>query len=354
MNNEEIDMSGLAVQTLEGALIARITVFENQELASEATGKACTSIADQLAVVRGLSTYVPDLSTVAGDKDARAKRALCVACRTGAKKVRLKALEPLKAIEKVLIKMEQDIEQEVRSVEEPLDSAIKIEEDRKEQEKIVKAQAEAIRVQKIQDLLSVFRGWPSAMIGATSAEIQDKIARCEKSVIKEETFQEFAKDAQASKTASIAQLQQLLASTLEQEQKSKELETARAEEAAKNARIKELEAMLAAQGVSSDPEEKSELNLTGEQAQVLATAVMRHQIVPASSEAEADALFDDDPGLLEDLLETEELASAVQDAMAYHDAIVEILTAGQDTQAMPNHMKFRAFVVAKCKEVLEG
>ena len=368
MSDQEIDMSGLAVQTPEGALIARITVFDNQELASEATGKACTSIADQLRVIKGLSTYVPDLSTTSGDKEARQTRALCVACRTGAKKVRLKAVEPLKAVEKVLLRMEQDIEQEVRSVEEPIDAAIKIEEDRKEQEKLAKAQAEAVRIQKIQDLLSVYRGWPASMIGSTSAEIQGKIARCEKSVINEEVFMEFTKDAQAAKSASVAQLQQLLASTLEQEEKNKELETARAQQDAKDKRIAELEAMLAKTSVTNLT--AAEVDTAIEQVKEELGAV-GFTVTVSTADAEAAALFGDEPTIVDEIMEvmenpgpsvpedadddeTAEFVSDVEDAMAYHDTIIEILAAAQNTQAYPNHMKFRAFVVTKCKEVLEG
>jgi hypothetical protein len=355
MSNEEIDMSGLAVQTPEGALIAKITVFENQALASEATGKSCTSIMDQLRVVKGYGDYVPDLSTASGDKEARQARALCVSCRTGAKKVRMLVKEKwLTPIEKSLMRMEGDIEQQVREIEEPIDAAIKLEEDRKEQEKEAKRQAEAIRVQKIQDMLSVLRGWPNSMIGSTSAEIQDKIARCEKSVIKEEVFQEFVKDAQAAKSASIAQLQQLLASTLEQEVKTKELEAAKAEQDAKDSRIAELEAMLASAGLSP------------EDTQAISAGVQEvcAEIQTEAEDAEASALFDDEPPVVdvdnpgpsvpEAEAATDELMSAVEDAMAYHDAIVEILAMAQNTTAMPNHMKFRAYVTAKCKEVLEG
>lgn len=385
MSNDEIDMSGLAVQTAEGALVARITVFENQALAAEATGKACTSINDQLRVVKGFADYVPDLSTTAGDKEARAARALCVACRTGAKKTWDLASAPLKAVSAAGLRMVKDIEMQVREIEEPLDAAIKIEEDRKEQEKIAKAQAEANRIKKIQDLLSIFRSWPVSMIGSTSAEIQDKIARSEKSVINEDVFQEFTKDAQSAKSASIAQLTQLLASTLEQEEKSKELLAAKAEEAAKDSEIAELRRLLAEMGAdptkpihitSSETIDRGmeilERRRSGETIEEIISTGQSF-IVHREEESEAEALFADPPcdkvdATMEQISNlpvnttpevnddesTGELLSAVEDALVYHDAIVEILATAQNTQTMPNHMKFRAFVVSKCKEVLEA
>lgn len=182
-----------------------------------------------LADLRGrLKSIVFDVTTTAGDKVARAARKECVTLRTALEDKRLE----LNAKDHERIKGRnleaKRITTEIEALEGPIDSQIKAEETRKENERKAKAEAERQRIERIQSRIDEIRQYPLNIVGTSSANIEGIL----KTVVEleiGESFQELKQQAEGAKATTLIRLRAALANAQAMEVEQARLATERAE-----------------------------------------------------------------------------------------------------------------------------
>lgn len=100
-----------------------------------------------------------DLTTVAGDKAARAARLELVTLRTALEKRRKEFKQPALEFGKLIDSEAARITVEIRKLADPIDAQIRADEERREREREAKRQAEAARVAKMEQELSAIRAF---------------------------------------------------------------------------------------------------------------------------------------------------------------------------------------------------
>lgn len=190
-----------------------------------------------------------DLTTTKGDKAARQLRKMLVSSRTMVERVRKERNEKLRA--QVAEEINQcnlgaaALTRVITSLEQPLDTLIRLDEERRERERKEREEAERHRVAALQQRIRDITDVAVRAVDLPSAEIQQKLDLVVRFQI-DESFAEQAPIALNAKNETVSRLQDLLA-------KAKRLEAER-EEAERNKR--ELERLQAEQRAAAEAEER--------------------------------------------------------------------------------------------------
>lgn len=174
------------------------------------------------------ANVVFDVATTKGMEAARKGRAEIRGYRTALeakrKEIKAPALERCRLIDEEA----KRITGELVALEDPIDSLIKAEEQRKEAERAAKELAERQRVTKIHERIGSLAELVATKTGRSSAEIERTIETVE-SWTPDGWAAEFTEQAQAAKAAALAKLGELRAAAIEQEAEQARLKAEREE-----------------------------------------------------------------------------------------------------------------------------
>lgn len=176
-----------------------------------------------------------DVSTTAGMTEAKAARAAVRGYRVALEKTRIEIKAPALERTRLIDAEAKRITAELLTIEEPIDSAIKAEEQRKADEKAAKERAEAERIEAIRFRIDHFQERVIAASNRDSKTIQAILADLEAYKLDEQDYQEMLPAAVSAKITAIEKLE-----ALRDERMAYEAEQARikAEQEAETARIK--------------------------------------------------------------------------------------------------------------------
>lgn len=180
-----------------------------------------------------------DLTTTKGDAAARTARKELVGLRSALESRRKEFKAPVLAMGAVIDQKAKAITTAILALETPIDQQIKADEARREEERRLKAEAEARRVAMLRQRIDYMRSVAVRAVGKPSSEVQAKIDLLDKTVIGED-FAEFREEAAAVHAEVLAQLCDMLATVQAQEAEAKRL----AEEREADARRQRYEAKL--------------------------------------------------------------------------------------------------------------
>jgi colicin import membrane protein len=171
---------------------------------------------------------VYDVTTTAGMNDARAARAAIREPRYEIERIRKAAKAPILALGKKLDAEAARITSELEKLEQPIDDAIKVEEDRKEREKERRIQAELARVEALQERVAELRGCPNLTASSGSELIAGHIGDLERLLV-DESLQEYQQAGADAKAAGLARLRELHAAALTHEAEQARIKAEREE-----------------------------------------------------------------------------------------------------------------------------
>lgn len=196
-----------------------------------------------LADLRNASKEAFDVTTKEGNKAAREFVQRCVSTRTAAQEAYTSWNRPVMDIQKKAREKRDYIIGEVEKVETPVYDQIKADERRKEEERIAKAKAEAERIEAHQSGLKAINELPRHGLNATSAEINEAIARLESpAFLTQRDWEEYADQAKEAVAAAIETLRAHLANATAREELAAMKAQQEAEAAARRAEEEKAEA----------------------------------------------------------------------------------------------------------------
>jgi len=246
-----------------------------------------------------------DLTTTAGDKDARAARMELVALRTGLEAKRKELKAPAMEFGKKIDAEAKRITDQIKGLEDPIDAQIKADEARREAEREAKRRAEAARVAKHEHAIGLIRGYVTSAIGSSSAHIrtlQEGLATVDTSEALLEEFSITAARVKAEVQAKLIELHdaaaqgeaeaaRLAAEREAQRQEAARLAAQRAELEAQQAELRRAqEAMAKAQREAADAQRKAEEARAAAQAERDAQAIADQLAAAKAREVDAQAL----------------------------------------------------------------
>lgn len=186
---------------------------------------------DRLAAARAdavKAAETMDVSTKPGMAVAITQRATFRAIRIEAENARKARKAPILEIGRLLDSRHEEIEAEVKAIENKFDAAIKAEEKRIEDEKQARIIAEQNRVAAIRARIAVIERKAIDAMDLNSEQIGKEIAALEEMPI-DESFAEFKQDVAAAKIAALHAMEKILKSTIEAEEREKQAEADRKE-----------------------------------------------------------------------------------------------------------------------------
>lgn len=218
------------------------------------------------ALSEKFSSYTPDLSTAAGEKEARSCRQELVKIRTGATKIYEELNAPLLDAQRQARKIRDEIVAAAEKFEGPIDAAIKAKEAEREAEKQRKAEAEAARVKTIRDRIANIASVPVAAVSLNSEQIQAVINDLVNLDINQERFAEFQDEAEALALDVVGKLLVMQGAAAAREAEAlrlaaerAELERLRAEQAERDRKAAEQRAAEEAAAAAKLKQEQDEL-----------------------------------------------------------------------------------------------
>ena len=158
-----------------------------------------------------------DMTTTAGDKEARAARLELVATRTALEAKRKELKAPAIEFGKQIDVAAARIAAAIKSLEDPIDAQIKADEARREAEREAKRKAEAERVAKHEDGIAIIREYATRCANWKAADIANAIIVLEPVQTTEAEFEEFALTATRVKAETLSKLHELRQAALERE-----------------------------------------------------------------------------------------------------------------------------------------
>jgi hypothetical protein len=194
-----------------------------------------TETAAAIAVLREKYCTVFDVTTTKGMDEAKKARAEVKGYRVALEKVRKEIKAPALERSRLIDEEAKRITAELQAIEEPIDEAIKAEEQRKEDEKAAKAKAEAARLAGIAAKVSALRHLVSLIANQPAAIISAELEKVQKLELSEAEYQEFMPDALEALTEARKDLQAALNTRLLYEAEQARI---KAEQEAEAARIK--------------------------------------------------------------------------------------------------------------------
>lgn len=176
-----------------------------------------------------------DVSTTSGMADAKEARATVRGYRVALEKTRVEIKAPALERTRLIDAEAKRITAELLAIEEPIDAAIKAEEQRKIEEKAAKELAEATRVESIKRRIAFIESRVIAASNKDSKTIADILNDLERTKLDEADYQEMLPAAVSAKITAIEKLEAML-----NERIAYEAEQARikAEQEAESARIR--------------------------------------------------------------------------------------------------------------------
>lgn len=175
-----------------------------------------------------------DLSTTSGMTEAKAARATIRGYRVALEKTRVEIKAPALERTRLIDAEAKRITAELLAIEDPIDAAIKAEEQRKADEKAAKERAEAARVEAIKLRIAYFSDRFIAASNRDSKTIQAILDDVKEAKLDEQDYQEMLPAAVAAKIAAIEKLEDMRDERLAYEA---EQERIKAEQEAESARI---------------------------------------------------------------------------------------------------------------------
>lgn len=207
-----------------------------------------------------------DLTTTAGDKEARQDRMRLVKLRTSLDRLRKDQNADHKAIIDGNNAFAKAITERIVALEEPIDAAIKADEERRAAEKAERDRIERERILAITAKVQGIKEVPFAMLSANSAQISEAIDKLRDTPIEEGEFAEFTNEAGTAKQVSLLRLGVIRADAFEREatERRQKEEAARlkaereAQEAAEAQRRAEAEAQARAEREAAEAKAAAE------------------------------------------------------------------------------------------------
>lgn len=227
--------------------------------------------------------YTPDLSTAAGEKEARANRQALVKIRTTTEKVYKDLNAPLLEAQRKARAIQAEIISAAERYEKPIDDAIKAKDAEREAERQRKAEAEAERVKAIRARISAIGSLPVLAVDMDSATIQAVINDLSNAAMTQERFAEFLDEAEELATQVGAKLSEMRNAAAAREAEAARMEEQRAELARQQAEQAERDRLAAERRQREEAELAEQRRQIAEQ-QAAAAAILR-QAEDAAAEA---------------------------------------------------------------------
>lgn len=165
-----------------------------------------------------LAGVVFDVKTRPGMVDAIASRALVRSPRLDVERIRKVAKAPVLALGRSIDARAAAITGRLVALEQPIDDQIKVEEQRKANEKALALEEERLRVAAIRANIASIAGRPAALVGWPSPKLADMLERLRNfPEVGRDFYEEFADEAQAALTESIERIAALLVATIAHE-----------------------------------------------------------------------------------------------------------------------------------------
>lgn len=176
-----------------------------------------------------------DVSTTSGMAEAKAARAAVRGYRVALEKTRVEIKAPALERTRLIDAEARRITAELMAIEEPIDTAIKAEEQRKIEDKAAKERAEAERVEAIKLRIAYFSDRVISASNKDSKTIADILNALERTKLDEADYKEMLPLAVAAKIDAIEKLEAMLVDRIAYEEEQARI---KAEQAAEDARIK--------------------------------------------------------------------------------------------------------------------
>lgn len=200
---------------------------------------------------------VYDVTTRDGMADAKVARREIRTARTGLEKLRKELKEPALRRCQAIDSEAKRLTQALVAIEDPIDTLIKAEEERVEQEKAEAARQEQLRVAKIRERIEMFNVMPPW--GAKSTDIRARLREVSDIPI-DESFAEFTEAAAIAKAQAITRLSTMASEAAELEDEQERLKKVAEEtEARMSAERAENERKLAEERAKADAERQERI-----------------------------------------------------------------------------------------------
>jgi chromosome segregation ATPase len=190
---------------------------------------------------------VYDLTTTAGDKDARLARLELVSLRTGLEAKRKELKAPAIEFGKQIDGEAKRITDQIKALEDPIDAQIKADEARREAEREAKRLLEAARVAKHENTIGMIRAYVTSAIGSTSAHISSLEQALTPVDTSEAAMEEFSITATRVKAEVLEKLRELHAAAVQAEAEAERVAAEREAQRQEAARLAAQRAELEAQ-----------------------------------------------------------------------------------------------------------
>lgn len=251
---------------------------QNQAIALVPVQAALTEFEKVSAGLADLSAryknVVYPVATTKGMDEAKAARLAIREPRYAVQRAAKAAKDELNAIKTNVSERADQICQVLMQIEEPIDAQIKVEEQRKEEERQARIKAEQDRVAELRSRIEKISAIPVGVAGKSSSDIALAIIDLE-AVSIDDSFQEFQPHAQEAKATALEQMRKLHDAALEREQEAERL-------AAERAEIERVKAQQAAQAAELE-------RLMQEQRQAAARAAAEAALAAQKALDEANA-----------------------------------------------------------------
>jgi colicin import membrane protein len=210
-----------------------------------------------LEILRGKYSGPFDVTTTQGMDAARKARADVKGYRVALEKLRVELKAPALERTRLIDAEAKRITAELLVIEEPIDRAIKVEEQRREEEKAAKARAEAARLAAIAARISRIRNQVGGVANQPATVIGAALAQAQALALAPDEFQEFMPDALAALEETRNALQAALDARIAYEAEEARLRAEReAEEARLQAAREELDRLRAAEAARRAEEDR--------------------------------------------------------------------------------------------------
>lgn len=289
MDFPEIDMTAIAppapprptpVATAAAEFKMALAKVDLQQLALSRFGEWRTQVAELVATYKDV---VYDCKTTAGMAQAIAARAAVRAPRYAAQNVSKASKSELAKVSKAIGAEEQAIIEALATTEEGIDRQIRVEEERKANEKAERERLDLARRMRHEANIDLIVQYKSAAIGLTSEQIGRGIAKLDLMRARLaaqdalDAWEEYADRAKEAIEATTQELVTMRAAALEREQAAAEAERQRLENEAEKTRLAEERRVLAAERAAVEAERVAQAAAAFEAAQREAARVAAEQ-----------------------------------------------------------------------------
>lgn len=227
-----------------------------------------------------------DLTTVKGDKEARAARLELTTLRTSLEKKRKQFKAPALEFGKKIDSEAGRVTDEILALENPIDAQIKADEARRAAEKAERDRIAAVRAQGFRDRIATIRAFVGKCNGISAERIKNGIAMVKQVDVSPEAFAEFALDAETAKTETLESMRIILEETERREEEAARVEAQRIENERVAAEQKARADALAAQQAEIDRQARELREAQEAQAKAEADRIRKE----AEEKARADLL----------------------------------------------------------------